>query len=386
MKYFLTLLIAWVALLNTFWVNAAYDLTDSDFEVLDIVGEKILDFVDAKPELRIEAVIILLEDIQDKRSLSDKSEALIEVLIADMYWYAGYDEEGGEEMYETLTAADCYEDEYFDAEDERCYITDGSDDETDEDNDTDYGYDTDYDDESHFSDSDVSEEDIEAVYRTDPAFTLQEGQATDMHTQVWETFTEMFPERLIAFIDVVQFYTDDEWDTAAYVERTSDDNSTWLVTFNLSEVTLWDNDELFIHEMGHILTLEQSQVSASTPEGADEAIIERHADKCTTHYVYEGCLSSSSYFYKFVGKFWSEEMLDAIENEENVYEGNESEFVTDYAATNPGEDLAETFAFFVTKPTQHEVSEIAGEKIDFMYGFPELVHLRTYIRNRLSGE
>jgi len=123
---------------------------------------------------------------------------------------------------------------------------------------------------------------------------------------------------------------------------------------------------------------------AFTPTDADEDIMERHASKCTTHYVFEGCLTSSSYFYKFVGKFWSQEMQQDIENENNIYKWYENNFVTDYASSNPGEDIAESFAYFITKSKDHSIANDAGKKVDFFYDFPELVSLRNHIRGVLS--
>ena len=56
----------------------------------------------------------------------------------------------------------------------------------------------------------------------------------------------------------------------------------------------------------------------------------------------------------FVNNFWKEDFKASQDQEEDdFYSGNENNFVTDYAATNPGEDIAESFAFFVlqSKPT-----------------------------------
>ena len=56
--------------------------------------------------------------------------------------------------------------------------------------------------------------------------------------------------------------------------------------------------------------------------------------------------------------------------------------MTEYAATNPSEDFAESFMVFVLKekPTK---STIADQKILFFYDFPELVEMRDFIRSNL---
>ena len=64
--------------------------------------------------------------------------------------------------------------------------------------------------------------------------------------------------------------------------------------------------------------------------------------------------------YKFIGRFWSEEMIKIANNEEDdtekIYEGRESEFVSDYAATNPGEDIAESITEFILRPKKHNTT------------------------------
>ena len=56
--------------------------------------------------------------------------------------------------------------------------------------------------------------------------------------------------------------------------------------------------------------------------------------------------------------------------------------MTDYAATNPGEDIAESWTHFVIndKPSG---DSIADQKVRFFYDYPELVELRDKIRARL---
>jgi len=59
-------------------------------------------------------------------------------------------------------------------------------------------------------------------------------------------------------------------------------------------------------------------------------------------------------------------------------------FVTDYAATNPGEDIAEVFATFVTQADQPRGNSIADQKIKLLYDFPELTQLRDKIRQNAN--
>ena len=67
---------------------------------------------------------------------------------------------------------------------------------------------------------------------------------------------------------------------------------------------------------------------------------------------------------------------------DDFYSKYEDQFLTDYSATNPAEDIAESFGFFVfaDKP---DGDRIAEQKILFFYQYPELVELRTKILNNV---
>ncbi|MEZ4643120.1 MAG: hypothetical protein R3E31_10390 [Chloroflexota bacterium] len=66
---------------------------------------------------------------------------------------------------------------------------------------------------------------------------------------------------------------------------------------------------------------------------------------------------------------------------EDFYYDHEDWFVTDYAATNPGEDIAESFTAFILQPKPTE-DTLAAEKILFFYDYPELVALRKDLASR----
>jgi hypothetical protein len=59
-----------------------------------------------------------------------------------------------------------------------------------------------------------------------------------------------------------------------------------------------------------------------------------------------------------------------------------NQFLTSYAAKNPEEDIAESWAFFILS-SKPEPTSIANQKILFFYEYPELVTLRQEIRDRL---
>jgi len=369
MHYLLSILLLLSSLVP--WSLFAYTLDDNDYLELETAEERLLDVIETNDHRNIEKVIRHLESILQETDLAPRQTELLAYLLDTMYRYTWYDADGNPYV---LSEDDCYEDEYFDAEDQRCYLIDEDYTETD----TDFWYDEVY---TQQHSDDVY---ILASYSTKDTFTLAYWTSDTSYIQAWKAFSSLFPQRYLSSVSQVDFYDDPESETAGFIERGSKNAQQRVLTLNMDEVRNGDTTELYIHEMAHILTLESSQLTLETPDDASDRTREQHAQICQTHYTYEWCLQSNSYFYAFVSSFWSEEMLDAIDNEEDIYVWYEDNFVTEYAATNPWEDIAESFAFFVTKPREHGVSGEAWEKIDFFYAYKELIELRAFIRSSLE--
>ena len=109
----------------------------------------------------------------------------------------------------------------------------------------------------------------------------------------------------------------------------------------------------------------------------------------------EGCSRDNSYLNQFVNEFWPDDLYnewDEIQYEEDddtyydmldaFYVKYQNQFVTDYAATNPEEDIAESWTYFVLQP-KPDGNTIAEQKVLFFYDFPELVELRNEIASRV---
>ncbi len=58
-------------------------------------------------------------------------------------------------------------------------------------------------------------------------------------------------------------------------------------------------------------------------------------------------------------------------------------YVTEYATTNPEEDIAESFAFFILE-SNHTTDTVRNQKVQFFNGFSELVTMRNEMRNVLA--
>jgi hypothetical protein len=85
----------------------------------------------------------------------------------------------------------------------------------------------------------------------------------------------------------------------------------------------------------------------------------------------------------YIDDFWTQEEREIAAEEEGV-EYSEHKFVSVYASSNPGEDIAESFTYFVlnTKPTGSTIRE---QKMLFFYQYPELIKLRNLIRSRVPN-
>ncbi len=71
------------------------------------------------------------------------------------------------------------------------------------------------------------------------------------------------------------------------------------------------------------------------------------------------------------------------QNPDENYSKNPKAFVTEYAATNTGEDIAESFVSFIFKKKINP-NTIAEQKTQFFYAYPELTKMRDTIRNALK--
>ncbi len=190
---------------------------------------------------------------------------------------------------------------------------------------------------------------------------------------IWERFTKLIPADQRQM--VTSFELDGEDGGGAYVYPSDQDPTKWVL--GVSTGLGQDLDYVLVHEFGHLLTLQAKEV----PPSGD-------ADSCTTYYTGEGCALSGSTFAQFVQRFWPQELLDELaaiddyEAQDAFYNKHRDSFVTDYATSNPGEDLAETFAVFVTgdRPTG---STVADQKVEFLWSDPTMVALRSEIRANL---
>jgi hypothetical protein len=220
----------------------------------------------------------------------------------------------------------------------------------------------------------------------------QEDETT--HQEIWSYFTTLIPPGERGSLAEYSIVTDGEDNVLASVAQTLYDPALWGLEVDIRD----SGDKLnltytLIHEYAHLLTLGPEQVTPSeavfnNPE--DEDIYFNEASACADYFPGEGCSRSNSYINAFFNQFWADiheewQDINLLEDDDAYYDAMdrfytkyEDHFVTDYAATNPEEDIAEAFTFFVLSPRPNG-DTIAEEKILFFYEYPELVQLRDEI-------
>ena len=196
---------------------------------------------------------------------------------------------------------------------------------------------------------------------------------------VWQAFERVVtPDFAAETITQFRVGDDPDSDTLAYVYQDSDP-SLWVLAANLATI---EDDGLLVstlvHEFAHILTL--------GPEQFDPKVA-----SCPTLELDEGCAFDDSLLYDFEQRFWSgyDDAPDPGNADADLawefYQAHEDDFVSDYAATNVVEDVAESFMTFVLED-EPEGDSVVAQKIAFFWEQPDLVAVRERIRAEFAGD
>ena len=216
------------------------------------------------------------------------------------------------------------------------------------------------------------------VYTVDADGAL-DPEAEGLTAEVWRTFSRVATVDFAAEV-MAEYRVGDsvDSDTLAYVYQ-ADDPQYWVLAANLA--TSDDHEQLvatLIHEYAHILTLGTTEVSPETTS-------------CPTLELDEGCATEESVVLAFQDRFWSQynDAPDPANSDADVawefYLEHEDDFVSDYAATNVVEDLAESFMTFVLEDEPSGDTTIA-EKLKFFWAYPEFVAIRDRIRVEFAND
>ena len=193
--------------------------------------------------------------------------------------------------------------------------------------------------------------------------------------EIWEFFVGFMPQSQRELIAEFVIFTDGTDNVVAAADLVSEAPEGWSIEIDIADAS--DRAELtynLLHEYAHVLTLNGTQFA---PDGGGDA----------TYQSEEEWTTGDSYLNLFYQQFWADiysewELAYDEDYLDEFYEEHTDEFLTDYAATEPEEDIAESWLYFVISERPEEGS-IAQQKIDFFYDFPELVSLREQIRDNL---
>lgn len=203
--------------------------------------------------------------------------------------------------------------------------------------------------------------------------------ATGAAADVWALYVDLVGAEQ-AGASILQFRVGDapDSDTLAYVYQDRDPQY-WTLAVNLAIV---DEPELLaatlVHEHAHVFSYADTQ-------------FDPRPTSCSTFETIEGCVLPEAYLWAFYQEFWAgyrdHPDLENVDGDiaYEFYLQHEEDFVSDYAATNIGEDFAESFMTYVLED-DWSPSTPTGAKLSFFDRYPELVELRERMRAALGAD
>ncbi|CAM1370648.1 hypothetical protein [Tenacibaculum xiamenense] len=227
------------------------------------------------------------------------------------------------------------------------------------------------------------------------SFIKNHTKNDDLAALHWKTFYDIFPKPMVKkYVKKLVLISDGLDEKTGALGALNKKNDKWQLVLDTIDVNfrsgnkrrLQESVYTLIHEFGHLLTLNSTQIRPTNKVRQEEG---------EPYLTTEGEAYKNSYLNKFVTLFWKGKLLEkwdvikerhcfteesCVEKLSRLYLENYSEFVTDYAAESPEEDIVESWAFFVLKKKIKNPKTIAQKKINFFYQFPELVEYRKQIR------
>jgi hypothetical protein len=226
---------------------------------------------------------------------------------------------------------------------------------------------------------------------------LRSGKAQACHTLTWRLVRHLYPPAALSLVSRFIVFEPPPRGSRSTSGRTTGRTIGFVSTRDASlrrwtlAVSIQDlDDDLFahtlVHELGHLLSLGPRQLTAGGS-----------GSSCRTWATGEGCARPGSLLDGYVGRTWSPSLLREWRAAQRIrrdsareraldafYERHRSRFVGPYAATDPDEDFAESFAFWClgrTPTSPPFVSRSLRAKAAFMTGRSELRGMRERCRS-----
>lgn len=218
---------------------------------------------------------------------------------------------------------------------------------------------------------------------------------TDTHMYLWDMFRYLIPDYQLEDVSGYVVFTDGPAVMLAYIAPDEHLDS-WLLGIDIMDAdNRMELKVTLLHEFAHIMTLREGQlrmIEDVVYAEEDDPIHLEEKEACSTFFVTGyGCTEQGSYLDNFYLAFWAGDLIEEWEdrgvemNEDEQWEfflDHEEKFVTDYAASKPYEDIAETWTYFILFPKPEGGVEWE-DKILFFYDYPEQVELRVEVLSRL---
>ncbi|MEM7376110.1 MAG: hypothetical protein AAF460_01270 [Pseudomonadota bacterium] len=224
------------------------------------------------------------------------------------------------------------------------------------------------------------------VAQGDLSLTWVEGEdSLEDDSALWESVLALLPvSELRGRVVEFQVFSDGPEDTLAYIAKLDPEEDTWLFALDYVDAAEADEGEwvtTLTHEYAHIITLGAGQLDGAPITCARSFEVE------------EGCALPGSVLLAWVSRFWPPDLQrlhttlvgppgEDPEALTAFFERYPLDFVNEYAASNPVEDVAESFAYFVFLDTPDTPRTERERKVQFFYDYPNLVRLRSLIRSR----
>lgn len=225
------------------------------------------------------------------------------------------------------------------------------------------------------------------------------SKQTKLAKKNWQVFYNIFPKKITQkYVKKIVLFTDGVDEKTGALGSLNEENDEWQLMLDIADVNFDTSNRerlnqsiyTLLHEFGHLITLNSSQIKPTKKE---------KQEKGAPYITYEGEALKKSYINLFVSKFWDGKLLrkwdfikkeycfmeqeSCLEHLYGLYRENYTDFVTDYAAESPEEDIVESWTAFVLRDKIETPQTVAEQKINFFYNFPELIKYRKIIRKNL---
>lgn len=240
---------------------------------------------------------------------------------------------------------------------------------------------------------------VEVVYLAEEGELVEVGFSRDasttaarpLHDELWAEWSSMIPPYWSRRVSRFEIASDGPGGIAAAVQRLDDAGDRWLLMVDPVDAVERRDDYVhtLVHELAHIVTLGAGRVEVD-PRPA--ATLVEQAGRCDGPPVVEGCAAAGSVLATFSEAFWDLEQVGAPDGVATTgdreaatierYLAARDRYVSAYAASGPGEDIAETFAAMALDVPQPRGS-VAAAKVEFLRADAELFALADRIRATL---